>query len=193
MKGKAYLNTQFAPPSPRMSGSAPPFAEEPPALAEGMVGGKDLRAIFTTYDTSLASFWRQWMEYMQREVFRPGRGSAAEVNGGGVVEVPSDLQETIDDIKTGAADLVSRVTDLENKVLILSGTNSVLAGRVVALENILLHVTADRLLGRYATTDGPAQMIKIGPGLDLMGDTLVGTGGGASISGFSSGLSSGFE
>jgi len=192
MKGKAYLNTQFAPPAPRMSGSAPPFAEEPPALAEGMVGGKDLRAIFTAYDTSLASFWRQWMEYMQREVFRPGRGVAPETNGGGVVEVPSDLQETIDEIKSGAANLVSRVGDLENKVAVLVGANSVLAGRIVILENILLHVTTERLLGRWDPTDGPAQEIRIGPGLDLIGDTLVSTGSGEPLTGFTSGFSEGF-
>lgn len=50
--------------------------------------------------------------------------------------------------------------------------------RIVILENLLLNIPANRLLGRYAATAGASQYIQIGLGLDLQGDTLVNTGGG---------------
>lgn len=45
-------------------------------------------------------------------------------------------------------------------------------------------LTADRLLGRYTASTGVAQLIRIGAGLDLVGDTLVNTGGGGAITSF---------
>lgn len=71
---------------------------------------------------------------------------------------------------------------------------SALDTRVEGLETILLNVPADRLLGRYSPTTGPAQLIRIGTGLDLQDDVLVNTGGGGggSSSAWSSGFSAGF-
>ena len=82
---------------------------------------------------------------------------------------------------------------VEARIVALEAANAALSGRIAVLEDILLTVTTDRLIGRWSPGEGPAQEIKIGTGLDLVGDTLVNTGGGVSVSAFTTGFSSGFE
>ena len=82
---------------------------------------------------------------------------------------------------------------VEARIVALEAANAALSGRIAVLEDILLTVTTDRLLGRWSPGEGPAQEIKIGTGLDLVGDTIVNTGGGVSVSAFTTGFSSGFE
>lgn len=69
-----------------------------------------------------------------------------------------------------------------------------LTTRVETLEALLLNVPAERLLGRHDGTPGVAQFVRIGTGLDLVGDTLVNTGGGGGggSGAWSSGFSAGF-
>lgn len=71
-----------------------------------------------------------------------------------------------------------RVTELWRRLGIDEVALQALTTRVATLEAILLNVPPDRLLGRYATTTGPAQFIRIGTGLDLVDDILTNTGGG---------------
>jgi hypothetical protein len=70
------------------------------------------------------------------------------------------------------------IVRLRQRLDTAEATAAGLSTRVQTLEGILLNVPADRLLGRHATTAGPAQYVRIGTGLDLQADVLVNTGGG---------------
>lgn len=88
------------------------------------------------------------------------------------------------------------IKELQRRAVSDAATVEALTLRVATLEGIVLNVPADRLLGRHATTPGPAQAIRVGTGLELQDDVLANTGGGGGGGGgraFSSGFSSGFS
>lgn len=69
---------------------------------------------------------------------------------------------------------------LYEDVASLQALVSDLTERLEVLETLLLSIPSERLLGRYSATLGAVQYIRIGTGLDLVGDQLVNTGGGGS-------------
>ena len=79
----------------------------------------------------------------------------------------------MDSVEGGTTSLASRVSALE-------AADGTILSRLAALEALILNVPTDRLLGRYSAGVGPVQFVQIGTGLDLVGDTLVNTGGGGS-------------
>lgn len=72
------------------------------------------------------------------------------------------------------------IAELQRRAASDAVTLASLEQRLAILENLLLNVPSNRLLGRYSVSAGTPQYIQIGLGLDLQGDTLVNTGGGGS-------------
>lgn len=101
-------------------------------------------------------------------------------------------QEMIDRVRQGADNAIAANADLENRVNVLEETVYTLINRVIVLEGLLLNLAPEHILGRHSSTAGPAQIIKIGPGLLLAGDTLVNTGGGGAVTAFTTGFNEGF-
>lgn len=73
--------------------------------------------------------------------------------------------------------LVENVDSLQQEIADLQD-------RLEVLETLLLNIPSERLLGRYSGTMGAVQYVRIGTGLDLIGDQLVNTGGTALIDSF---------
>jgi len=72
------------------------------------------------------------------------------------------------------------ISELQKRIASDAVTINSLETRILVLEGLLLNVPANRLLGRYSSTPGVAQNIRIGTGLALQSDRLVNTGGGSS-------------
>lgn len=71
------------------------------------------------------------------------------------------------------------IAELQRRAAGDAATIASLESRILVLEGLLLNVPSNRLLGRYATTAGIAQNIRLGAGLEIQGDRLVNTGGGS--------------
>ena len=83
------------------------------------------------------------------------------------------LRQRMDSVEGGTTSLTSRVGALET-------ADGTILSRLSALEALIVSVPTDRLLGRYSAGVGPVEFVRIGTGLDLVGDTLTNTGGGGS-------------
>ena len=71
------------------------------------------------------------------------------------------------------------IAELQRRAAGDAATIASLESRILVLEGLLLNVPSNRLLGRYATTAGIAQNVRIGTGLAIQADVLVNTGGGS--------------